>query len=106
MLLQWGRGHVTAESDKHKFIPTVLDELQWGRGHVTAESMRLAPYNAASAVLQWGRGHVTAESPPLDPVPSGALIASMRPRSRDRGIPANSRLHRHCLPCFNGAAVT
>ncbi len=39
ILLQWGRGHVTAESNLGRF--DIVDEysLQWGRGHVTAESL-------------------------------------------------------------------
>ncbi len=38
--------------------------LQWGRGHVTAESKKPRRGGIRRGLLQWGRGHVTAESTP------------------------------------------
>ena len=60
--LQWGRGHVTAESSERRLVREAADWLQWGRGHVTAESLVLAAVLPNLVLLQWGRGHVTAES--------------------------------------------
>src|SRR5438034_1010749 len=84
--LQWGRGHVTAESVHigqtnnvavHASMgPRSRDrgigqartprlshlQLQWGRGHVTAESAGFDAVPDDFPLLQWGRGHVTAES--------------------------------------------
>ncbi len=37
-VLQWGRGHVTAESPGPRAALEAYGWLQWGRGHVTAES--------------------------------------------------------------------
>src|SRR5439155_589915 len=84
--LQWGRGHVTAESTLPIEGTATSKTLQWGRGHVTAESRLSTSPCAKRAELQWGRGHVTAESPLLPHTPSSGALASMGPRSRDRGI--------------------
>ncbi len=60
--LQWGRGHVTAESPKSEEASREwFSSLQWGRGHVTAESNSTHPGLESGTMLQWGRGHVTAE---------------------------------------------
>ena len=66
--------------------PSATIRLQWGRGHVTAEGPgRYHQGRARHWWLQWGRGHVTAEGKDpwdiLDPI----VLASMGPRSRDRG---------------------
>src|SRR5436309_1398944 len=63
-VLQWGRGHVTAESSLAAAGLMVPDTLQWGRGHVTAESRSFPASTGRQLALQWGRGHVTAESAP------------------------------------------
>ena len=61
--------------------------LQWGRGHVTAEWRRhSAMLHAATGLLQWGRGHVTAEWVAAKAAAISQSIASMGPRSRDRGV--------------------
>src|SRR6266511_2196894 len=60
--------------------------LQWGRGHVTAESCSILGVNATTFPLQWGRGHVTAESNVTAEQIAAKRDASMGPRSRDRGI--------------------
>ncbi len=36
-MLQWGRGHVTAEMASRRVQEHLINRLQWGRGHVTAE---------------------------------------------------------------------
>jgi len=61
--------------------------LQWGRGRTTAESRRGWLAIHATTSLQWGRGRTTAESG-LG-LRHGVLVrlASMGPRSHDRGIP-------------------
>ena len=130
LLLQWGRGHVTAESRVTAEQETRIMKLQWGRGHVTAESLRCEYGSPSMTWLQWGRGHVTAESSerlerrpdggrasmgprsrdrgivPV-PVPSeGHAPASMGPRSRDRGILAHAACSLWPALSFNGAAVT
>src|SRR2546430_2145947 len=83
---QWGRGHVTAESAS--FFGGVLPKkwLQWGRGHVTAESRHIHEPQTKIRELQWGRGHVTAESGSVSRFRTRGTLASMGPRSRDRGI--------------------
>ena len=46
-MLQWGRGHVTAESGLRCHRLTVDHMLQWGRGHVTAERRAFRPQRRA-----------------------------------------------------------
>ncbi len=106
MSLQWGRGHVTAESNRHNAEQwNERGSLQWGRGHVTAESKRYAEYMTSKKKLQWGRGHVTAERS-LPPSATNVLpSASMGPRSCDRGE-MRGVFSSAIAPCrFNGAAV-
>ena len=62
--------------------------LQWGRGHVTAEwAARQRDPVPCFWTLQWGRGHVTAECETPTVVGWHSTPASMGPRvSRDRGV--------------------
>ncbi len=109
--LQWGRGHLTAESrarphghrhrpDGPSMGPRSFDRgeaekqsryskshpsLQWGRGHLTAERRSFPWVREWSACLQWGRGHLTAESLSSATRSSGGAVPSMGPRSFDRG---------------------
>ena len=83
--LQWGRGHVTAESGPLQLWRTAYTELQWGRGHVTAERETRQVPDGKGGTLQWGRGHVTAESTAKTYAPAHAGMASMGPRSCNRG---------------------
>ena len=38
LVLQWGRGSLTAETKALSEIPTFNTKLQWGRGSLTAET--------------------------------------------------------------------
>ena len=59
--------------------------LQWGRGQLTAERQNAHDLLKFLAALQWGRGQLTAERrEPLDDV-LDPEVASMGPRSADRG---------------------
>ena len=60
-LLQWGRGHVAAET-LDKIIELLTKKLQWGRGDVAAETSNWNFKRYDAAGLQWGRGHVAAET--------------------------------------------
>ena len=83
--LQYGRGHVTAESVHTRPTNRVMDWLQCGRGHVTAERANVWTQCPMTWQLQCGRGRVTAESLAggITLVLQG--VASMWPRSCDRG---------------------
>ena len=96
--------------------------LQWGRGHSTAETLRVTdidrwsqlPFNGAAVIqprkpiresgrfLQWGRGHSTAET-----LSSPSPRPSMGPRSFNRGnkIRSSTETLPHATQPFNGAAV-
>src|SRR5437867_442107 len=93
---------ITASKDKHGYGWL----LQWGRGHVTAESARWLSAPAEGSWLQWGRGHVTAESSWDSHKEREYFVASMGPRSRDRGIADSLTSQVVSGLCFNGAAVT
>ena len=108
-LLQWGRGLSTAEGTPLHSSWCGIDQLQWGRGLSTAEGRSSSGYrggpgrfNGAAVFqprkdplkrsthtpalpLQWGRGLSTAEGH-CNLVRSPVLsIASMGPRSFNRG---------------------
>src|SRR5260221_305161 len=59
--------------------------LQWSRGLGTAESSDSSSLNRASNVLQWGRGLGTAERMTTAAETPPPKLASMGPRSWDRG---------------------
>src|SRR2546427_179456 len=86
VMLQWGRGHVTAESEFRDGVPLPLTLLQWGRGHVTAESRPEWRYRYAQ--LPASMGPRSRDRGILAPINERVLAkrASMGPRSRDRGI--------------------
>ena len=83
--LQWGRGHSTAETTVNSKLLRVTEELQWGRGHSTAETTDLANGTVLARVLQWGRGHSTAETIVDLGQELYEAVASMGPRSFNRG---------------------
>ncbi len=91
--LQWGRGHVTAESRSLSFAPIARAfALQWGRGHVTAESKKLRNGRPISREASMGpRSCDRGERQPTTPL-TCLPAASMGPRSCDRG--ENARSHR------------
>ena len=61
------------------------ESLQWGRGHATAETS-ISPTATTNGVsLQWGRGHATAETAQKCDHDEQDEVASMGPRSCDRG---------------------
>ncbi len=77
---------MTAERDTASTTPGCASaSLQWGRGHVTAESHAAIREEPRRVPLQWGRGHVTAESHPEPHLELVEKQASMGPRSCDRG---------------------
>ena len=83
--LQWGRGLSTAEMTRATSLSTPPSLLQWGRGLSTAEMQDPAAVVYSTGGLQWGRGLSTAEifrpgSRHLRPA-----LASMGPRSFNRG---------------------
>ena len=78
-----------------------------GPRSVTAESRGHAENQCREAAsLQWGRGHVTAETwSPFGITDQAAILASMGPRSVDRGEEPLWLGGTSGSSCFNGAAV-
>src|SRR5260221_6184653 len=84
-MLQWGRGLGTAESSRLLLKRAEAETLQWGRGLGTAESAMPRASVRACESLQWGRGLGTAESRTRSAFIAAERMASMGPRSWDRG---------------------
>jgi len=61
--------------------------LQWSRDHVIAETALPAPRATPIFWLQWSRDHVIAETRESPGLVISERVASMEPRSRDRGNP-------------------
>ncbi len=110
LLLQWGRGHATAESTSGTVVrrhhsqasmgPRSCDrgkKLRRGQGrrgrHASmgprscdrGKNRRGKPHKRGKCRLQWGRGHATAESNSAKLHSNHLIVASMGPRSCDRG---------------------
>ena len=63
-----------------------LNQLQWGRALSSAESKRLRYLPESGTALQWGRALSSAESYSAKNTDGLKEIASMGPRSVERGI--------------------
>src|SRR5260221_610649 len=97
-LLQWGRGLGTAERTPQTLEEQLAARLQWGRGLGTAESTEWVVYGALRVLASmgprsWDRGEPRAKARRISPV-----SASMGPRSWDRGemvddSPSEPRTH-------------
>src|ERR1019366_3112879 len=104
--LQWGRDQLIAEfcrchhdADQHWL-------LQWGRDQLIAELHDVRPLHGCSEWLQWGRDQLIAEFAPPPFAPCVSIVASMGPRSVDRGIAWPREFAAKPHPCFNGAAIS
>jgi len=85
-MLQWGRDHLIAEILIDYGDTSLLLTLQWGRDHLIAEMISSSVIFASSEErLQWGRDHLIAEMAARQRDRLSAFLASMGPRSSDRG---------------------
>ncbi len=89
--LQWGRGLSTAEIARPSIGPALQRELQWGRGLSTAEMTATSSSPSSTTRLQWGRGLSTAEMVTGCVYMVLSFVASMGPRSFNRGNPCPGR---------------
>src|SRR6184192_4211844 len=87
----------------HQLFQRQTRKLQWGRALVSAEIQRAAGNSAASARLQWGRALVSAEIIDKLELASAPRLASMGPRSGERGNQGISSLRTSMGTRFNGA---
>ena len=71
--------------------PSRADRLQWGRDQLIAEMRLRSPHAATDHALQWGRDQLIAEISRVRSAISEPCIASMGPRSADRGNVARAR---------------
>ena len=79
--------------------------LQWGRDQLIAEMLTLDAIGGNLTMLQWGRDQLIAEIFQVDGVRVAHALASMGPRSTDRGNFRRSRSHIRAVSSFNGAAI-
>src|SRR3989304_5962703 len=91
---QGGRGRIASmgprscERGKLASIPTsrpYSSGLQWGRVRVNAERLAVLWTRLSKNMLQWGRVRVNAERPRSGTGDQEVLVASMGPRSCERG---------------------
>ena len=94
------------EANKQQLWRLVYTVLQWGRARGSAERcrahLRLLP---DPGLLQWGRARGSAESNGERQIADVPSLASMGPRSRERGERATIRPTHPANLRFNGAAL-
>ena len=89
--LQWGRVLMNAETAPGAAATSSNVMLQWGRVLMNAETRTiLAKRQRAGAELQWGRVLMNAETPGAFAPETKVLVASMGPRSHERGNARNA----------------
>src|SRR5271157_2546474 len=81
---------------------TVLGWLQWGRAHVSAEMVKVFAICTRLSGLQWGRAHVSAEMKRWVRKLRRDGVASMGPRSRERGNPGAVAWRALAIPASMG----
>src|SRR5579884_1792712 len=65
--------------------PSSALALQWGRDQMIAEIAPERSREPLAVVLQWGRDQMIAEIRGRSTLSAGSAVASMGPRSNDRG---------------------
>jgi len=105
VLLQWGRDQWIAELDKWLDGVASKGALQWGRDQWIAELSTITTPEWKVTLLQWGRDQWIAEFCQYGPWLSWLVLASMGPRSMDRGITDHGGAGKGERNSFNGAAI-
>ena len=83
--LQWGRAQMSAEIRPSGIQASAANLLQWGRAQMSAEMRTTSAPRPHSDPLQWGRAQMSAEISTLSSSEREAALASMGPRSDERG---------------------
>ena len=104
MVLQWGRVLLNAEMDRQRRPPVRFRALQWGRVLLNAEIMAAFWWTVLAVLLQWGRVLLNAEIAQRAFGRAGRNLASMGPRSVERGNLRFCGPRRLAFLSFNGAA--
>ena len=106
-LLQWGRVLTNAETGLEAKRSRMKEMLQWGRVLTNAETFRRdAGDESPNDGLQWGRVLTNAETAAFAPGTTVQSMASMGPRSHERGNGREPSSSRPARACFNGAAFS
>ena len=104
--LQWVRGLITAVIPRDGGLLSAAQGLQWVRGLITAVIVPAPAEGAESRTLQWVRGLITAVIVSVaEALKMRGQVASMGPRSDNRGYFQEWFLISGASPCFNGSAV-
>ena len=88
--LQWGRVRMNAEIVKSNAPLAAGLMLQWGRVRMNAEIFDARGRPRWRGVLQWGRVRMNAEISSVGPEDRLPAVASMGPRSDERGNQAGA----------------
>src|SRR5579885_3202928 len=83
--LQWGRARMSAEICGSCAVAATASKLQWGRARMSAEVQSKLHAGNGQFELQWGRARMSAEIDGMTPAEVEREIASMGPRSDERG---------------------
>src|SRR5581483_5594542 len=83
--LQWGRARMSAEICGSCAVAATASKLQWGRARMSAEIQSKLHAGNGQFELQWGRARMSAEIDGMTPAEVEREIASMGPRSDERG---------------------
>ena len=84
-MLQWGRVLLNAERALAESLQEEIEELQWGRVLLNAERTTRPRPTVANLPLQWGRVLLNAERLLSLSATDVRPVASMGPRSVERG---------------------
>ena len=89
--LQWGRARMSAEISGSCAVAATASKLQWGRARMSAEIQSKLHAGNGQFELQWGRARMSAEIDGMTPAEVEREIASMGPRSDERGNSSRER---------------
>ena len=104
--LQWGRDQLIAEMQGRIYCRIQWHGLQWGRDQLIAEIRDYRDSLGRLGRLQWGRDQLIAEIPRRACPTVRRRLASMGPRSADRGNNRCRSMALRTLERFNGAAIS
>ena len=101
-------GPRSADRGNDATVPVAAGDtlLQWGRDQLIAEMDYDFELHYISAMLQWGRDQLIAEIRLAKVFIVKCHVASMGPRSADRGNTHTIARASRQLPRFNGAAIS
>jgi len=102
--LQWGRVRMNAEIKRDSTLPPFWHKLQWGRVRMNAEMGSVKTLNPVRVIASMGPRSDERGNPSLRKFDFDQLLASMGPRSDERGNIFFATITPNLTVGFNGAA--